>query len=83
MMNRFPKVLLTLLLTLLLALSLSGCDLMVGTGHRVGTVEVDLVLSGTALVVAAFGLDVHGGQCQADLTAHILPVILPPSVVPN
>lgn len=32
MMNRFPKVLLTLLLTLLLALSLSGCDLMVGTG---------------------------------------------------
>ena len=32
MMNRFPKVLLTLLLTLLLALSLSGCDLMVSTG---------------------------------------------------
>ena len=32
MMNRFPKVLLTLLLTLLLALSLSGCDMMVGTG---------------------------------------------------
>ena len=32
MMNRFPKVLLTLLLTLLLALSLSGCDLMVATG---------------------------------------------------
>ena len=32
MLNRFPKVLLGLLLTLLLALSLSGCDLMVGTG---------------------------------------------------
>ena len=42
---------------------------------RVGIAEIDFILSGSFLMVRAFGPDAHALQCEADLPAHILSLV--------
>ena len=48
------------------------CHIVVGGGDGFGAVKIDLVLSGTPLMMAAFRTDVHLFQRQHDVAADIL-----------
>ena len=48
---------------------------VIGAASCVGVAEIDLVLTGTLLMMRAFGRDAHFLKCQADLTADVFALI--------